>query len=219
QTIELDAPNGAFTIGTTGYYRLDITDDTTTFITRRGGRATLAPAQGEQVGIVSSEEVVIQGGDAAHVETYAAPELDAWDNWNYARTDHLMDAVSARYVNPSVYGVDELDHYGTWRETPDYGPLWVPTSVPAGWAPYSAGRWVWDPLYGWSWVDDAPWGWAPCHYGRWVHATGYWAWAPGPIVAAPVYAPALVAFFGGPHFGVSIGIGAPAVGWVALGWG
>jgi hypothetical protein len=29
----------------------------------------------------------------------------------------------------------------------------------------------------------------------------------------------LVAFFGGPHFQVNIGIGAPVVGWVALGWG
>jgi hypothetical protein len=28
-----------------------------------------------------------------------------------------------------------------------------------------------------------------------------------------------VAFFGGPHFEVNIGIGAPVVGWVALGWG
>src|SRR6185369_45271 len=59
----------------------------------------------------------------------------------------------------------------------------------------------------------------PSHYGRWVNTGGYWGWAPGPIVATPVYAPALVAFFGGPNFGVSIGIGAPAVGWVALGWG
>ena len=100
-----------------------------------------------------------------------------------------------------------------------YGPVWVPQGVAAGWAPYSTGRWIWDPYYGWTWVDRAPWGWAPYHYGRWVYATGYWAWAPGPVVVAPVYAPALVAFFGGAHFGVSIGVGVPAVSWVALGWG
>jgi hypothetical protein len=35
----------------------------------------------------------------------------------------------------------------------------------------------------------------------------------------PVYAPALVAFFGGPSASVSISIGGPVVGWVALGWG
>ena len=78
---------------------------------------------------------------------------------------------------------------------PEYGPVWVPAGVPAGWAPYSTGRWIWDPHFEWTWVDDAPWGWAPYHYGRWVHVGDYWAWAPGPIVARPHYAPALVAFF------------------------
>jgi len=218
QTVELDTPNAAYTIEASGYYRVDITDDTTTFITRRGGHATMTPAGGEAVSIAPSEEVVAQGSDTAIIGTYAAPDLDAWDRWNYQRTDHLIDAVSARYVSPDVYGIDALDHYGTWRVTPDYGPVWLP-EVADGWAPYSAGRWVWDPYYGWTWIDDAPWGWAPCHYGRWVHAGRFWAWAPGPLIAAPAYAPALVAFFGGPHFGVSVGIGAPAVGWVALGWG
>ena len=37
------------------------------------------------------------------------------------------------------------------------------------------------------------------------------------MVVRPVYAPALVAFFGAP--GVRIAIGAPFVSWVALGWG
>jgi hypothetical protein len=137
--------------------------------------------------VSSSEEVIVEGNDNPHVATYVAPEVDAWDRWNYARTDHLIDAVSTRYVGSGIYGVDELDHYGTWRTTSEYGPVWVPSGVGPAWAPYSAGRWIWDPLYGWSWVDDAPWGWAPCHYGRWVQASGFWAWAPGPLVAAPVY--------------------------------
>ena len=66
-------------------------------------------------------------------------------------------------------------------------------------------------------MDTAPWGWAPYHYGRWVHLDRVWAWAPGPVVVRPVYAPALVAFFGAP--GVRVAIGAPFVSWVALGWG
>jgi hypothetical protein len=46
-----------------------------------------------------------------------------------------------------------------------------------------------------------------------VHYAGYWAWAPGPVVTVrPVYAPALVAFFG-------VSFGSPGFGWVALGWG
>jgi hypothetical protein len=93
----------------------------------------------------------------------------------------------------------------------------VPRGLPAGWAPYSTGRWIADPYYGWTWVDAAPWGWAPYHYGRWVHVGGVWGWAPGPVVVRPVYAPALVAFFGTPA--VSVTVGPPCVSWVALGWG
>ncbi len=117
----------------------------------------------------------------------------------------------------AVSGVDDLDQHGNWRVVPDYGSVWVPDGVAADWAPYTTGRWVWDPRFGWSWVDTAPWGWAPYHYGRWVHLDRVWAWAPGPVVVRPVYAPALVAFFGAP--GVRVAIGAPFVSWVALGWG
>jgi len=218
-TFELDTPSAAFTIEITGYYRVDVSETTTTFVTRRGGRATMTPPGGASVAIAPSEQVVVQGAETPVVETYVAPELDAWDRWNYERTDDLIDAVSTRYVSSGVYGTDSLDHYGNWRVVSDYGPVWVPDGVGAGWAPYSAGRWIWDPYYGWTWLDDAAWGWAPYHYGRWVYVNSCWAWAPGPVVVRPVYAPALVAFFGGGGFGVRVGFGTPVVGWCALGWG
>jgi hypothetical protein len=129
-----------------------------------------------------------------------------------------LDAISARYIAPGVYGAGDLDRHGTWRIVPSYGAVWVPRGVSSGWAPYSTGTWVRDPYYGWTWVDTAPWGWAPYHYGRWVFVSGFWAWAPGPVVVRPAYAPALVVFFGGPSAGISVGVG-PVVGWVSLGWG
>jgi len=217
-TVELNAPNAAITIERTGYYRLDVDSDTTTLITRRGGRATVTPAGGEYASITPSEQVVVEGIDQPTLESYVAPDLDEWDRWNYERTDQMIDAVSARYVSSGVYGLDALDHYGTWRVVPSYGAVWVPDGVAGGWAPYSRGSWVWDPFYGWTWVDDAPWGWAPYHYGRWVYTSGYWGWAPGPVVVTPFYAPAMVAFYGGSHWGVSVGFGGP-IGWTALGWG
>jgi len=219
QTLELDTPNAAFTIEQSGYYRVEVDGDTTTFITRRGGRASVTPANGVAADLAASEQVVISGSEAPQLETYAAPELDAWDRWNYARTDAQLDAVSARYVPQGVYGVDDLDHYGSWRVVPTYGAIWVPRGVAVGWAPYTTGRWMYDPYYGWTWIDAAPWGWAPYHYGRWVHVSGYWGWAPGPVVVRPYYAPALVAFFGGGGVSVGISFGAPDIGWVALGWG
>jgi hypothetical protein len=100
--------------------------------------------------------------------------VDSWGRWNYSRTDYLLDSISARYVPAQVYRASDLDHNGSWRTVPEYGPVWVPSSVPVGWAPYSAGNWVYDPLFGWTWVDATPWGYAPFHYGRWVYVGSYW---------------------------------------------
>jgi hypothetical protein len=217
RTVEVDTPQAAFTIDAPGYYRVDVTADRTSFITRRSGRATMTPAGGQAVAVAPSEEVVLDAGANPRVQSFVAPQLDDWDNWNYVRTDQLLDSVSTRYVGSTVYGVDDLDHYGNWRVVPTYGSVWVPDAVPAGWTPYSTGRWVADPYYGWTWVDTAPWGWAPYHHGRWVYVDSYWAWAPGPIVVRPVYSPALVVFFDRP--GVQVAVGSPFVSWVALGWG
>ena len=114
-------------------------------------------------------------------------------------------------------GAEDLGRHGQWQQTPEYGALWVPSSVPSGWAPYSVGRWAWVRPWGWTWIDDAPWGFAPFHYGRWVYHRDVWGWAPGTYVARPVYAPALVAWVGGPraNLSISIGSGAP-VGWFPL---
>jgi FecR protein len=217
-TVEVDTPNAVFSIQQAGYYRVDVSGEQSRVTTRRGGRATVTPAGGQAVIVTPSEELVIQGTTTAQLAAYAAPPLDDWDRWNYTRTERLLDAVSARYVAPGTYGVSDLDPYGTWRVVPTYGSVWVPTGVPAGWTPYSTGSWIQDPVYGWTWVDTAPWGWAPYHYGRWCFVDGYWAWAPGPVIAHAVYAPALVAFFGEPT-AVVVGAPGPPVSWVALGWG
>ena len=85
---------------------------------------------------------MIEGTASPQLAAYAAPPLDDWDRWNYTRTDRLLDAVSARYVSSGTYGLSDLDPYGTWRVVPTYGTVWVPTGVPAGWTPYSAGSWI-----------------------------------------------------------------------------
>lgn len=217
--IEIDTPSGAYRIDSAGYYRVEIDDDTTHFTVRRGGQAIVTLADGNTRLIAPSQEAVVDAGDGVRdVDTYVAPDMDSWDEWNLTRTDDLMDAISNRYVPADVYGTDDLDHYGDWRNTPDYGAVWVPRDVGPDWVPYSTGAWIWDPAYTWTWVDAAPWGWAPYHYGRWVNVGGYWAWAPGPRHVHAIYAPALVAFFHSGNTSISITSG-PAVSWVALGWG
>ncbi|RYD32306.1 MAG: hypothetical protein EOP86_15985, partial [Verrucomicrobiaceae bacterium] len=72
-----------------------------------------------------------------------------------------------------------LAPYGDWRETPDYGYVWQPSSVPADWRPYTVGQWV-DSDQGWTWASDEPFGWATYHYGRWaLLQNAGWIWVPG----------------------------------------
>lgn len=146
---------------------------------------------------------------------WATPLNDRFGDW-VAREDREDTRERNRYVSNEMTGAEDLDRNGRWDRHPEYGAVWYPTVVVADWAPYRYGQWVHTRRYGWTWVDDAPWGFAPFHYGRWVNYGGRWGWCPGQYVARPVYAPALVAWFGGPHVSVGINIGGPAVGWVPL---
>jgi uncharacterized protein DUF6600 len=211
--VELDTPGAAFTMERPGYYHVEVGADATTFRTHRGGAATMTPSGGTATAVAANQQVVVSGGETPHVETGTAAALSAWDRWNYQRSDYLTQPASAKYVSGGVYGGEALDQHGSWRTVETYGSVWVPAGVPPGWSPYTTGRWIWDPRFGWTWLDEAPWGWAPYHYGRWVFVGPYWAWAPGPVVVRPVYAPALVVFLGGP-----VVVGRPLY-WAPLGWG
>jgi hypothetical protein len=212
-SVELDTPGAAFTMERVGYYHAEVGPDATTFRTHRGGTASMTPSGGAATAVATNQQLVISGGESPRVEPAAAAPLSAWDRWNYQRSDYLTQPASAKYVPAGVYGGEALDQHGSWRTVESYGSVWVPAGVPADWSPYTTGRWVWDPRFGWTWLDEAPWGWAPYHYGRWVFVGPYWAWAPGPIVVRPAYAPALVVFLGGP-----VVVGRPLY-WAPLGWG
>ena len=110
-----------------------------------------------------------------------------------------------------MIGCEDLDWYGSWSMSVEYGPIWTPKSLPTGWAPYRYGHWAWVGPWGWTWIDDMAWGFAPFHYGRWALMRGAWVWVPGASARRPVYAPALVVF---------IEAGAVAngrIGWFPLG--
>jgi hypothetical protein len=74
----------------------------------------------------------------------------------------------------------QLDRYGDWRETSDYGYVWQPRQAQSRtWRPYTDGHWVYTDA-GWTWVSEEPFGWATYHYGRWTRLrTIGWVWVPG----------------------------------------
>ncbi len=216
---ELFTDEGRFTAQSAGRYRFDREDDAS-FATVLAGQAyyetrnnalTVYPGQRAEFWI-----------DGANVPQYSIvdPQRDGFSGWVAERERADERGVSSRYVSPEMTGAEDLDRYGSWQENPEYGALWVPRAVAPGWAPYTTGHWAWVAPWGWTWVDDAPWGFAPFHYGRWVYVGASWCWSPGRYAARPVYAPALVAWLGGPNLSVGISIGGgspgPAVGWVPL---
>src|SRR5271166_2689822 len=230
ETYEIDTPNLAFSVLRPGVYRINVneTGDSTAIKVRSGeGEVT---GGGAAYTVHANEYDTFGGTDqlSANSESYGNDE-DQFDVWAANRDRHWENSNSSRYVSADVVGYEDLDDHGSWRQTPDNGNVWFPrTSVP-GWAPYHYGHWDYIEPWGYTWVDDEPWGFAPFHYGRWVSYEGSWGWVPAParvegvVYVRPVYAPALVAWVGGPHFAIGIGVGgggyAPgeSVGWFPLG--
>ena len=228
---EVDTPNYAFTITKSGSYRFDVyPNEDQSWVTVRSGQGE-ATGKGAAVKVTSGQQVRFSSGNSLTHMAYAAPQRDGFDDWVQVRDKRLDDSLSARYVSPGVIGYQDLDANGQWAPDSPYGPVWTPTSVPAGWAPYRYGQWQWIAPWGWTWVDSASWGFAPFHYGRWVYWNNAWAWSPGPLgYWNPYYAPALVGWVGGPGFGIGFGWGGGwgwgggfgigiGFGWFPLGWG
>ena len=216
---EIDTPNLAFTLQRPGEYRVDVDPNgNATAITVRAGEGE-ATGGGSDYHMDSGDRATFSGTDTLTYDGGQAGGLDEFDSWCRSRDNREEHSQSSRYVSRDVIGYDDLDDNGEWRSVPDYGYVWFPTRVAAGWAPYRYGHWVWVAPWGWTWVEDEPWGFAPFHYGRWAEVGGGWCWVPGPLVVRPVYAPALVVFVGGPRFGMSVsfGGGGGGVAWFPLG--
>ncbi|MGB6875758.1 MAG: DUF6600 domain-containing protein [Candidatus Acidiferrales bacterium] len=193
---EIDTPNIAFSLLQPGTYRVDVDPEgQTTAISVFDGQGQVTGG-GSSYNLNPGQRGSFTGTDTLSYDVSNLGANDDFDNWCHSRDDAEDQSQSANYVSTDVTGYEDLDANGTWENVPDYGEVWVPNDVPAGWAPYHYGHWVWIEPWGWTWVEDEPWGFAPFHYGRWAFVTGGWAWVPGPRVMHPVYAPALVVFVG-----------------------
>ena len=219
EVFEVDTPNLAFSLLRPGEYRIDANpDNETTTITVRGGEGEVTGG-GQAFPVRSDDMARVTGNDSVTYDMLRAQSPDYFEEWAMSRDRQEDRSESARYVSRNMVGYEDLDANGDWRPEPEYGAIWVPRRVPVDWAPYRYGHWAWIEPWGWTWVDDASWGFAPFHYGRWIFLAGNWGWVPGPRTVRPVYAPALVAWVGGPrlNLSVSVGGGRGGVAWFPLG--
>lgn len=206
---EIDTPNLAFTVSQPGVYRLDASEDgSSTAVAIRSGEGE-ATGNGQTYTIRRGQLATFNGTDALNADVEQIPGTDQFDTWASERDRRYDNSRSAQYLSRDLVGYEDLDDNGDWRDDANYGHVWYPSRVEAGWAPYQEGHWDWIDPWGYTWVDDESWGYAPFHYGRWVSVRGRWGWVPGPATERPVYAPALVVFVGGG--------GSGNIGWFPLG--
>jgi len=183
---EIDGPKTTLAPEKNGLYRIDVPKNGRVRLTVRGGGSAriYSDTSGFSLRDGRAAELIVEGENAGDWDLMAAAPTDAIDSWVAERERYLAQRskYDVKYYDEYVWGGEDLDAYGDWFKTDDYGWIWRPfpnsISVYSDWAPYRYGQWEWCPPYGWTWIGYEPWGWAPYHYGRWVYYNGYWAWCP-----------------------------------------
>jgi hypothetical protein len=197
-----------------GDYRVSLEPDGTALITPRSGQADVTSA-GKTLTIRPGATLAVRrSGENVSFDARSSVATDAFDAFNARRDRTLLTALEDdTHLPAGIAGYDDLNAYGRWANVASYGQVWVPNDQNANWAPYRNGEWSYMGNDGWTWIGSEPWGWIPYHYGRWLYSSGYgWCWYPPPFGFNPIWAPALVGFFG---FGDDSS-GFPDFGWVPL---
>jgi hypothetical protein len=215
----IDTDAGSWTLEQNGRYRIEAMQDRNeTRISVYAGQARFDNG-GARLKIEPGKSLRVSATSGGSSFIFDKASENAFDRWAENR-DTRWDETHQRYateriLSPFMTGYEELDANGDWIDEPEYGRLWTPRVVVSGWVPYRYGAWSYVRPWGWTWIDEAPWGFAPFHYGRWVQLRTRWYWVPGRYHHRPVYAPALVGWYGRGNTHVSINVGEP-IGWFPL---
>ncbi|MGA2193396.1 MAG: FecR family protein, partial [Nitrospirota bacterium] len=197
EVFQVDTPNTSVRAYGMARFRVSSMDDGTTQVGVQAGTVEVETGQG--LTDVHNGEMLVTTpeGDVSIAEL---PQPDDFDSFVSDRIDRFArPSDSARYL-PRDMGdyAYEFDNGGRWVDFPEYGFVWVPTTVSADWSPYSNGRWVWE-AGNYIWLPYDPW-YAPFHYGRWqFDASMGWFWVPPLRSTAAFWSPGYVGWVWGPQ--------------------
>jgi hypothetical protein len=198
KTAQVDTPMSSIRSYDNSIMMIDVSEDGVTEVSVLKGYA-FAESRAGATRVAAGNTLTIRGEDNADVAPLGSP--DDWERWNVDRDRSLTAwGESSRYLPDELHEYSsDFDENGRWQYVADYGYIWTPTVVTAGWAPYTAGRWLW--IRGsYVWIDYDPWGWVPCHYGRWAFVSPYgWSWVP-PSAGAVYWGPGFVGWIVTPTY-------------------
>jgi hypothetical protein len=179
---QVTTPDASASLLLPGSYRLDAQADGSSQVIVRQGDAEVTSGS-SAVAVYVQQAVVVPATGFSGLTVEAAPQLDAWDQWNVSRDQLESRLASNGYVSPTAVGWIDLFEYGQWVSS-----VWIPP-VPFGWHPFQYGHYARIGPWGRTWVSNEPWGFVTTHYGYWeyIGQPWGWAWVPGPFTTIPVF--------------------------------
>jgi hypothetical protein len=174
---------GDFTVEASGKgsFRINNFDDGSNVDVLTGHASVLHKKETSQLS--KGQSLSMKAGEDA-VNLGRLPADDDFDHWVSGRIDTVSTATNAslQYTSSPYYapGYADLYTYGAWSSCGGYGYGWRPFGASFGWSPFTAGQWLWDPGFCWTFASFQPWGWAPYHYGGWLFdaSCGGWFYSP-----------------------------------------
>jgi hypothetical protein len=181
---------GDFTVEASGKgsFRINNFDDGSNVDVLTGHASVLHKKETTQLS--KGQSLSMKAGDDS-VSIGRLPSNDDFDKWVSGRIDTVSTATNASLQYTSspydLPGFADLYSYGAWSSCGGYGYGWRPFGASFGWSPFTAGNWLWDPGFGWTFASFQPWGWAPYHYGGWLFDASCGGWFYSPPIYYNVY--------------------------------
>jgi len=182
--VEIQTPDCGVFLLDKGLYRINVNEGGLTEVYVVEGVAEVSGDQFSRNVRENQKISMLEGRVKERPYYFNSSDSDEFDKWNRDRDNTIGYArnTTSRYLENGYEEYEsELSRNGRWQYDSTYSSnIWIPYNVDADWIPYSNGRWVWNPNYGYTWCSYDSWGYFTHHYGRWHwDPVIHWYWIPG----------------------------------------